>query len=102
MVDVDELVLVADDSGRFVDATEGALALLGYSRAELLELSIWDLTPGMAMIDGLLLWQAFVRAGDQSGEYALRTRSGRVVRLGYEATVDPAGHRHISRLHRLP
>ena len=40
----DAILIVADD-GRYADANPAACALLGYSHAELLQLSVWDLTP---------------------------------------------------------
>jgi PAS domain-containing protein len=41
-------VLVADDDARYVEANAAACALCGYSREELLALTIWDLTAARA------------------------------------------------------
>lgn len=98
----EEILLVADDQGRYVDANEAAVAALGYSREELLELSVWDLTPGASELDGLHLWQQFIRAGRQEGEYVLTTKRGIRVRFRYRAVSDPQAHRHSSWLRRAP
>ena len=55
--------LIADDRGRYVDCNQAACDLLGYDRAELLELSVWDLTPESNDVDGLTLWQDFIDLG---------------------------------------
>lgn len=97
----EDLVLVADDQGRYIEVNDRAVEVLGYSREELLEMSVFDLTPAASQIDGYELWQQFMRAGGQSGEYVLRAHGGRLLRFSYTATVDPASHRHVSRLRLL-
>ncbi len=93
-----ELRLVADDHGNYVDVNDEAVRVLGYSRDELLSMSVWDLTPGMAQLDGLALWQDFIRAGEQSGEYLLRTKKGALIRFYYRARANVEPGRHESRL----
>lgn len=44
MVDMPVALLIANNSGRYVDANDLATRLTGYSRAELLRISVWDLT----------------------------------------------------------
>ncbi len=39
-----ETILIADDEGRYVDMNPASSALLGYSREELLNLSIYNIT----------------------------------------------------------
>lgn len=92
---------MADDEGRFVEVNDRAVEVLGYGRDELLQMSVFDLTPSAAVLDGLELWQRFSRSGDQTGEYVLRARGGRLLRFSYRATADPAAHRHTSRLRLL-
>jgi PAS domain S-box-containing protein len=92
----DELLLVADDRGQYLDASPGILRLLGYTREELFQKAIWDLTPLPREIDGLILWQEFMRAGSQSGRYLLRNRAGRLLPFDYHATANAAPGQHLS------
>lgn len=96
------LRLVADDQGNYVDANEAALKFLGYTREELLSLSVWDLTPAMNEIDGLTLWQEFIRSGNQEGQYVLRRKNGGLVKLHYRARSNVEPGRHESLLSLLP
>src|SRR3982751_3828031 len=61
--------LVADNRGRYILVNESSARLTGYSADELLRLSVWDLTPIGSQAEGRRLWQAFVAAGRQSGDY---------------------------------
>jgi PAS domain S-box-containing protein len=94
--------LVADDQGNYVEVNDAALETLGYSREELLSLSVWDLTPGGNELDGLRLWQQFIRQGEQSGEYVLRTRRGGLVKFHYRARANVEPGRHESLLTLSP
>jgi len=70
--------------------------VLGYSREELLSMSVWDLTPSVNELDGLLLWQGFLRDGRQSGRYALKTKRGLLAWFDYEARANVTPGRHES------
>jgi PAS domain S-box-containing protein len=94
--------LVADDRGRFVEVNEEAVRFLGYSREELLSLSVWDLTPPPADLTGLALWQDFIRTGKQEGQYEVVTKRGGHVMLHYRARANVAPGRHESVLSILP
>ena len=91
-----EVVLYADDRGRYVDASPAALELLGYSLAELRGLSIWDLTPAAQELDGLQAWQSFINRGSLEGEYELLTKAGRRLMVHFVAVADRASGRHRS------
>ena len=93
-----EFTLVADDRGRYVDCSEGATAALGYTREELLSMSVWDLTPDGHEVDGLGMWQEFIAAGLQAGVYWLRRKDGSLVELEYRAQANVTPGRHVSRL----
>jgi PAS domain-containing protein len=97
----DELLLVADGQGRFLDASQGILGVLGYTREELLQKTIWDLTPKARELEGLMLWQDFIASGDQTGKYLLRTKAGGLEPFTYEAHTNAAPGVHVSRLRRL-
>ncbi|HEY8644133.1 MAG TPA: PAS domain S-box protein [Candidatus Dormibacteraeota bacterium] len=91
-----QLRLTADDEGRYVEVNEEAVRVLGYSRDELLSMSVWDLTPPVKELDGLVLWQDFIRAGEQSGRYALKTKRGLLVWFDYRAQANITPGRHES------
>ena len=97
MGEAEVIRLVADDQGNYVEVSDAALRVLGYEREELLRMSVWDLTPASGELDGLLLWQDFIRSGNQEGEYVLRTKRGRVVRFHYHAraNVEPGRHESV-------
>lgn len=89
--------LVADDRGRYIDCNELAVSLLGYSRAEILSMSVWDLTPESNEIDGLLMWQDFISLGFQAGIYWLVRKDGTPVEVEYRALANaPSAGRHVS------
>ena len=91
-----EVVLYADDRGRYVDASPAALELLGYSLTELRQLSIWDLTPVSQELEGLQAWQSFIRSGRLEGEYELMTKARRRVLVRFVAVADLETGRHRS------
>lgn len=90
--------LVADDQGRYVECNDAATQLVGFSREELLRMSVWDLTPGADQIQSLLLWQEFIRQGFGAGLYRLTTKDGREVEVTYKAVANVTPGRHRSRL----
>lgn len=95
-------MLVADNRGRYVDVNAAAVRFTGYSRAELLRRSVWDLTPISQRRRGLALWRAFLARGQMSGTYPLRRKSGRVVKARYFAAANVLPGLHVSALATLP
>jgi PAS domain S-box-containing protein len=93
-----DATLVADDRGRYVAANESACRLLGYSREELLQLSVWDLTPDPHEVEGLILWKEFIEVGVQAGVYWLARKDGSLVEVAYQARANVTPGRHVSRL----
>src|SRR5438128_363806 len=91
-------MLVADNRGRYVDANEAAAFLTGYSRAELLRRSVWDLTPDAHRGRGQALWRAFLAREHMAGWYPLRKKSGRVVNAHYVAIANVLPGLHVSAL----
>lgn len=98
----EEPVLLADDRGRYVDANDAAIDLLGYTREEILELSVWDLTPEADEIQGYQLWQEFIRQGTHAGIYRLRRKDESVIWVRYRAIANVAPGRHRSTLTPIP
>lgn len=95
-------MLVADNRGRYVDVNAAAAFLTGYSRAELLRRSVWDLTPLSQQARGRALWRAFLARERMSGTYPLRKKSGRVVKARYFALAHVLPGLHVSALATPP
>ena len=99
-------ILLMDDAGHFVDANPSMCQLLGYSREELLKLSVWDITtaPDRERIPDLMA--SFLSAGTQSGEYTLLCKDGTTRVADYRAVANMlpglhlAVHRDITELKR--
>ena len=88
--------VIADDEGRYL-AVSGALAsLAGYSPDALAGLSVWDLTPVPDEAAGRILWNTFIAAGAQEGDYVLRTRDGSLIEARYSAIANIAPGLHVS------
>ncbi len=83
-----DAILIADDSGRYVDVNPKACSLLGYTREELLQKSIWDITPGASQEAGQKMWKEFIAAGEQSGEYQISHKNGNILIFDYHAVAN--------------
>ena len=89
-------VLVTDDSGRYIGATESACQLTGYQLNALLTKSVSDLTaPREASVHDRL-WSAFSRTGEQSGSYDLIRQDGSVIHVTYQAFWDVVPGVHVA------
>ena len=78
-----DAILLADDQARYIDANTAACALTGYNRDELLERTIFDLTPEVDRAAGRPAWKAFLEEGRMEGEYRLTRKDGAVVTVEY-------------------
>lgn len=94
-----EAMLIADDEGRYVDANEAALALLGVSRGELLTMAVSDVMEEDAPARAAERWQAFLRDGRAEGEIILRRSNGERRIVEYRATsrIRPGLHLSVLR-----
>jgi PAS domain S-box-containing protein len=91
-------VLIASDRARYVDANAAATLLTGYSRSELLQMTVWDLTPTPRRNLGLRLWRDFLRRGRMRGHYQVRRKDGTLVRARYVAVANVLPGIHVSAL----
>jgi PAS domain S-box-containing protein len=91
-------VLVADDEARYLDANAAACALSGYSREELLGMTIWDLTPEQRVPQDRRLWDRFKRDGRFEGSYRIRRRTGETVTIRCAASANVSPGLHVSAL----
>jgi PAS domain S-box-containing protein len=78
------VVLVADLDMKFLAVSDGACALLGYTREELVQLTVPDIVVERREAESL--YSKFVREGLQRGEITLRRKQGEVVKAVYEAS----------------
>ena len=92
-----DAILLADDAGRFVDANPAACALLGYRAEEIRRLQVWDVTAEPEAMQAA--WQDLVAAGQQRGDYTLRSRDGRLLDAEYRAVANilPGLHLYVWR-----
>lgn len=91
-----DAILIADNDGRHMDANPAACALLGYPRAELLRLSVWELAPINARGLAESRWREFGAAGRESGEYTLQRKDGAMVEVECRAVADFVPGLHLS------
>jgi len=91
-------ILIANDRARYVEVNAAATTLTGYTRSELLRMSVWDLTPQPDRSTGMIAWEGFLRTGEQSGTYPVKRKDGTVVRAVYFATAHVLPSLHLSAL----
>ena len=94
-------ILLADDQGRFVDASPGIEALLGVPAELILRQTVEDLTPPDLRTDFGGQWRAFLDAGHASGRWTLQRADGTPVVLAFRAQANcPTSGVHASVLSR--
>jgi PAS domain S-box-containing protein len=101
LTNADYVVLVADEGMRYLTASDAACSLLGYSRDELLALTVPDL---VVESNASELFEHFLRDEAQRGTITLRRKDGRLVVATYDArtTVVDGVSYYISVLSPLP
>ncbi|MFL5766629.1 MAG: PAS domain S-box protein [Actinomycetota bacterium] len=100
---IGDAALVTDEQGRYVDANEAASRLLGYSKAEFLDMSIGDLVSAGRDF-ATEEFDRFLADGAWRGELELRCKDGDTVRVEARATLLPEsdeGGRFISILREV-
>ena len=95
-------LMIADDQARYIAASGATRQLTGYDSNELTALSVWDLTPLPNTPEGQGLWQQFIAAGTQKGNFLLRHRDGRAVEARYVALANIAPGWHLSAIAEAP
>jgi PAS domain S-box-containing protein len=91
-------VLLADDAGVYVDANPAACELIGLPREGVVGRRIVDFTPPDAGVHAKQAWAAFLRSGEQSGEFVLRRPDGTDLVLEYRAKANVLPGLHLSAL----
>ena len=98
LADAPVAFMFANDRVRIVEANAAATELTGYTRTDLLRMSIWDLTPERNRVEGLRMWQAFLELGEQNGSYRIQRRDGTLVTTTYFAVAHVLPGLHLSAL----
>ncbi|MDQ6619744.1 MAG: PAS domain S-box protein [Pseudomonadota bacterium] len=91
-----DAILIADDGARYVSVNAAACELLGYTREELLELGVSDITPELQRELVPHAWQEFLKCGTMTGEYSVRTRSGETIAVEFRAVANILPGEHLS------
>jgi PAS domain S-box-containing protein len=89
-------VLVADDSARYVEANTAICALTGYSREQLLQMSIWDLSAADVVQRGQRAWKRFLRDGRFEGSYRIRRSTGEYITIRCSSAANVVPGLHVS------
>ena len=69
-------VFVADETGRYIEVNEAACRITGYSRDELLKISISDILPEESLEDGLAHLRKVVKTGASKADLLFRHKNG--------------------------
>ena len=71
-------VFVIDENGRYIEVNEAACKITGYSKDELLKMSVSDLLPGELLEDGLAHFRKVVETGTSKGDLVFKHRNGTI------------------------
>jgi PAS domain S-box-containing protein len=82
---VAEYVVFADSSRRFVDCSDAACGLLGYTREEFLRMNVDDASYKADEVPEL--FGRYLKDGAMEGEYVLRRKDGTPVPMHFRAVV---------------
>lgn len=87
-----DAIFVVAPGGRFIEANPSACRLLGYERAELIQLRMLDITPPEYLEAGIAMFGKLVEQGFVFGEMTLKAKDGREVPSEINAAVLPDGN----------
>lgn len=94
-------VLIADDQGRYIGATDAALALLEYDLDVLCTKTVADLTAPSQKDLFDELWKRFEQQANDIGYYVVLTGSGRNLAIRYQARLNALPGIHTSHIEPL-
>ncbi|MBI5652702.1 MAG: PAS domain S-box protein [Chloroflexi bacterium] len=84
-------IFIADPHGKYIDVNERACAMLGYTRAELLQLAIRDLVPADEQARDPIRFQELRAGKTVVSERNLKRKDGTLVPVEISATMFPDG-----------
>lgn len=92
-----DAVLIADDSGRYVDANPAACTLLGEPRENVIGRSLADFVDGGGDVaDAPAAWAEFLAAGMMAGAVRIRRPDGTIRNAEFRATANVTPGCHLS------
>jgi PAS domain S-box-containing protein len=91
-----DAVLLADDGMRLVDANPSPCRLLGYSRNELLGMTVTGIAAPEHRIGMREQWDRFLQAGSAEGEVILASQSGNKINAEFRAVANILPSLHLS------
>jgi PAS domain S-box-containing protein len=91
-----DAVVVFDTSGRYIDVNPAASTLLGYTRQELVELAIVDVTPAWARERLRESFARFLASADVTGHAEVLCKDGTVRTVEYRAVSHMLNGVHIA------
>ena len=96
-----DAILMADEQMRFVDANPAACVLTGYSREELLQLRVQDVTPlpNQGLLDSL--WQDLISAGKLDSEFQLLRKDATTIIVEFRAVANFIPGLHVAIAHDI-
>lgn len=86
-----EGIFVADKTGRFVAVNPSACLIVGYSRAELLNMGIADLSPSGSVREHRALFEKVLQTGREDVELTVRKSDGTLIVSSLRAIALPDG-----------
>jgi PAS domain S-box-containing protein len=84
-------VAFVDEHRRYLDVTDGVCELLGYSRSELLNMRVDEVSAPTVRSETPPLFERYLADGLQQGSYMLLHRNGNEIPITYIARVFPDG-----------
>lgn len=89
-------MFIADDERRYIEINQAACELLGYSRDELLEMKIEEISSPELRPRAPEMFEEFKAAGTLSGPYTVITKDGDEIAVHYSATANVLPGIHLS------
>jgi PAS domain S-box-containing protein len=91
-----DVMLIADDEGRYLEANRAACALLGLSKEEITKLRIEDLAPPHQKAAFQQAWRHFLEVETQRGEYEMVRSDGSIIQAEFSATANFLPGEHLA------
>ena len=90
-----EAILWCGPDSRYIYANDAACRILGYSREELLSLSVWHIAPRRSELDWPNAWAEFKRLGFTTYDSIVRTKQGRHLDVEISVSYMGLGHKEF-------
>jgi PAS domain S-box-containing protein len=83
-----DVVLLANDKGRCIDANPAVEKVLGYRREECLGRFVWEIAPVADYEPGRTFWPDFLVEGQRQGEHVIERKGGITLEVEYRAVAN--------------